>query len=303
MRGELFFFLGILALFFILWVSTGGPSRPISFAGPYLNPITTTGTTAQPYGNPNAWAPVDTTISVGGTGVRTYSSGLGASDKRGRVTISRSLSGVAATDPEEEYVIISVPSYGGTATSLAGWKIVNAENGDGAAIPQGAELPVSGRVNTLAPITLEPGEEAIIVTGRSPIGVSFRENSCTGYLEDRQDFFPPLSASCPTPYQELSRFYDEDDDDDYRRCQTYVQTLPYCAAETRVPADVPNSCESFVEDTLNYNGCVARHKNDDGFKSRTWRVFLGERSEIYDRSRGGILLLDAENKVVDSVSY
>lgn len=302
MRGDLFFFLGILILFFVVWVASGGPSRPISFAGPYLNPITTTGTTAQPYGNPNAWTPVVSTISLspGGVSASGYT-GPNASAASGKVTLSRNLSGVGATDPEEEYVILTA-GYGGGSVSLAGWKLVNADSGEGGALPQGAEVPSSGRVNELAPLTLSSGEEAIVVTGRSPIGLSFRENKCIGYLEDRQDFAPALPMQCPTPYEEFKRFYRDSDDEDYDRCERYMYTLPYCAVDTDVPSDVPNSCEAFVEKALSYNGCVAAHKGDEGFAGRTWRLFLGKRDELWDR-RGTILLLDAENKVVDSVSY
>lgn len=302
MRDELLFFLGILLLFFVLWVASGGPDREISFAGPYLNPITTTGTSAQPYGNPNAWNPLNTTISVGPQGVTAYDGPLEESKKRGAVVLSKSLTGISATDPEEEYIILSVP-YGATATSLLGWKLVNATTDEGASFPQGTALPSSGRVNALSAITLQPGEEAIVVTGRSPVGLSFRENMCTGYLEDRQNFVPPLSAACPTPYEEFQRFYDDNDQEDYDRCQSYVFTLPHCATETDIPADVPNSCESFIESTLTYNGCVARHRNDPSFAGRTWRIYLGQKEELWERSRGTILLLDEQNAVVDAVSY
>lgn len=305
MRGDLFFFLGILILFFVVWVASGGPSRPISFAGPYLNPITQTGTTAQAYGDSNAWNPFSSNISLGpgGIGVTSYtpSSGSGASQRAGTVTISRNVSGISPSDPEEEYVILTTAFSGGDV-SLAGWKLVNERTGDGAPLPQGAERIVAGRVNQLAPITLRAGEEAIVVTGRSPVGLSFRENKCVGYLEDRQDFHPALPAQCPTPYQEFSRLYDVRDSDEYDACERFIRTLPYCAVDTNVPANVPNSCEEFVEDVLTYNSCVALHEEDEDFAGRTWRVFLEERNELWER-RGTILLLDAENKVVDSLTY
>ncbi|MGB4076397.1 MAG: hypothetical protein WBK28_01670 [Minisyncoccia bacterium] len=304
MRGDLFFFLGILLLFFVVWLASGGPDRPISFAGPYLNPITTTGTTAQPYGDPGAWNPFSSNISIGptGVGITNYGGSAQPSTRKGSAMLSRNLSGVSATDPEEEYVIISVSSFGGTSVSTAGWKLVNQQTNEGGLIPPGTKLPATGRVNELSPITLAPGEEMIVVTGRSPIGLSFRENKCVGYLEDRQDFSPPLSAQCPTPYQEFSQLYDVRDDDEYEECEHYVRTLPYCALDTDVPNDLSNSCERFVEEVLSYNGCVALHDEDGDFAGYTWRVFLGEREELWGR-RGTILLLDAEDKVIDSLTY
>lgn len=298
MRGELFGFIGILILIFVLWVSTGGPSRPISFTGPYLQPIQTTGTTAEAYGDPSKFSSINSNITVGVNGIRTEE---GASSLQGTVALSRDTSGVTSTDPDGEYVVINYSSSGRTPLSTSGWKLVSNESKKSALIPQGASTPRSGRVNTLASITLSPGEQMIVVSGRSPVGISFRENKCTGYFEERQDFHPALFLNCPTPSQEFSRFYRGDDNTD--SCINYVRSIPYCATETRTSTSVSSSCEQFVEEHLNYNSCVDAHQGDADFNGTVWRVFLGERNELWRRDRETILLLDAENKVIDALTY
>ncbi len=139
----------------------------------------------------------------------------------------------------------------------------------------------------------------IVSTGRSPVGVSFRENMCTGYFEERQDFRPPLLESCPTPYQEYTRFYDDEDDE----CEQYVRSIPYCSTDTDVPSNVSGSCEDFVEEYISYDGCIEAHEGDENFHGRTWRVFLGKSDELWANSKETILLLDASGKVIDAFSY
>ena len=50
MRSEFLFFLAMLVVFFVLWLAGGGPSKPISFAGPYITPITNVDQTQVGYG-------------------------------------------------------------------------------------------------------------------------------------------------------------------------------------------------------------------------------------------------------------
>ncbi len=298
MRADLFSFIGVLVLIFVLWVASGGPSRPVSFSGPYLMPITTTGTTAQPYGDPTKFSSINTNVTVGLQGV---SASAETSAYSKAVSFSRDLSGVTQTDPENEYVVILVSGTSDTTVSTAGWKIVSKASGAGAPLPQGTEVPRSGRVNPLSPITLRGGDQMIVTTGRSPVGISFKENKCAGYFEENQDFNPSLQTNCPTPSQEFSRFYDNEDDNG--SCAAYVRSIPYCATETRASGNISSSCENFVEKHLNYNGCVDTHKGDPDFLGSTWRVFLGSREELWRRDRETITLLDGQNKVIDSITY
>lgn len=293
-----FFFLGIFILLFVVWVATGGPMRPISFAGPYLNPIHTTGTTAQPYGDPSQYSSINSTVTVGLNGVNASPN---TSASAGAITLSRDTSGAMSTDPDQEYVVINVSAGASGNVSTAGWKLVSRTSGDGASFPQGAEVPVSGRVNALSAILLHPGDQAIVATGRSPVGISFRENECTGYLEEHQDFHPALSMNCPTPSQEFSSYYAKSDDNG--SCAAFVRSIPYCGTETPSSANISSSCQDFVDERLNYNACVNTHHADPGFESTVWRIFLGQNDELWGRSHETIALLDAQGKVIDSLTY
>jgi hypothetical protein len=292
---DFFMFLGIFLLFFLVWVASGGPSRPISFAGPYLHPITGPGTSAEAYGNQNLGQGFSTGISLGGWGGSVSTGGgSGNSASASKAALVPDPYGAKESDEDKEYLTLNASAN----VSTAGWRIVSQKTGKGAYLPQGAEIPQSGRVNMLASIQLAAGDTMIIVSGRSPVGVSFRENKCTGYFEERQDFRPPLTQACPTSYQEYDRFYEDDDDE---ACLAYIRTIPYCATDTE--GDARASCEEFVEDYLNYDGCVAAHEDDSDFRGRTWRVFLGQKDELWRKDGETILLLDAEGKVVSQFSY
>jgi hypothetical protein len=294
--GDVFLFIGIFFLFFIIWVASGGPARPISFAGPYLRPITSPGTSAEAYGNANAVPAFTTGISIGGWGAQVSSGGVSGSSASSKfASLLPDPYGAKETNEDKEYV--TVTAYGNVST--AGWKLVSQKTGRGAPLPQGASIPQSGRVNVLAPIELSAGDTMIVVSGRSPVGVSFRENKCTGYFEERQDFRPPLTQACPTSYEEYDRFYEGDDDS----CLSYLATIPYCSTDTDTSSNVSSSCEDFAEEYLNYAGCVDAHEDDSDFVSRTWRVYLGQSDELWRKDGETILLLDAENKVVSQLSY
>lgn len=287
-----FIIIGLIVLLFVVWVASGGPARPISYSGPYLNPITQTGTTAQAYGNPSQYSPINSTISIGG-------SGIGVTSNTKSVTLSRDTAGIYASDADEEYVVINVSAGATGSFSTAGWRLVSAATGRALAFPQGTEAPQSGHVNALSPIVLKPGDEAIVVTGRSPVGISFRENECTGYLEEHQDFHPSLSLSCPTPLQELSQFYPNADD----MCVAAIRTVAYCGTEAQSSFELSSGCQNFMDDHLNYNGCIDSHHADANFAGHTWRIFLGSSGDLYRNTHDTVTLLDAQGKAIDSLTY
>ena len=50
MKNDALFFAGILLIIFVTWVATGGPSRPVSWAGPFLTPLGPGQTGGEGYG-------------------------------------------------------------------------------------------------------------------------------------------------------------------------------------------------------------------------------------------------------------
>lgn len=307
MKGDGIFFLGVLAFFFILWFATGGPSKPISFAGPYITPITDVDTVQQGYGDTPAadfgsgvWSDIIGGSFSGGTNIGGASN---PSPYRGQVRVSGT-GGTSSEDPDREYVVLRVS--GKDSIDITGWRLVSGASGRGARIPEGAALPRSGRVNDTGRIMLNPGDEAIVVTGEAPTGVSFRENKCTGYFMSRQEFYPSLSNQCPSPYQEFEKYYEGNElrDD---KCYTLMRSSPSC----RTPSDsgVSNACSTLIDDYLTYNGCVEHHRNDADFAGDTWRIYLeyensrGRSDDLWKSSRDAVKLLDSEGRTVDLYTY
>jgi hypothetical protein len=316
MQSDGLFFFGVLAFFFILWLSTGGPTKPISFAGPYISPITDVDSVQYGYGDAEAypgygssgggiWSnimDIENTLSSlqrDSSEIRAFGE---ASPARGQVTVSAS--GVSATDPEQEYVTLY--ASGSQSVDITGWRLVSGSSGRGARIPEGAALPSRGRVNDTGRIILNPGEEAIVITGESPNGVSFKENMCTGYLEQSQTFYPALQTQCPAPYEEFDRFFTGNELRD-QKCYDRVRSTSSCMT----PDDdgMSGACLRLIDEYLSYNGCVEKHRNDSRFAGRTWRIYLeyedrdGDPAELWKPNRDAVKLIDADGKTVDLHTY
>lgn len=285
MKNDLIFVLGIFALIFILWVYTGGPSRPISFAGPYLTPLTSPTDESEGYGG--SWWGMGNSDGVE----------YGPAQENGPVRLGSG--NVSATDEDEEYVTIYNDSD--VSVSITGWRLVSERSGASAIIPTGERV---ARDSGRADIVLFPGEEAIVVTGDSPTRTSFAETRCAGYLDNSSGsrFYPSLRTSCYAPIDELSRYYGGSATR-YDRCAEYVESLPMCREARSVPRNVPDSCEDFVDDRLSYRGCIDAHAADADFFVGSWRVFLGEGRQLWRSDGESIVLIDAAGNVVDRYTY
>lgn len=306
MRGESFAFFAILIIIFLVWAATGGPSRPISFAGPFLTPVQNVGGRSEAYGS------TDTSRYTLFGDLRSAERKLEKLTKelqeveafgepspyRDSVRLSRARAGEERA--VNEYVTISVS--GSAPVSITGWKLVSGATGAYGVIGRGVEVVRTGQLNTTGPVVLNPGDEAHIFSGRSPIGLSFRENICSGYLAEDEDFTPSLRKACPLPREELDRFYpnalSEDD------CYNYVRTeIDRCTTVEKVPNSLSYACRTFIKDKLTYNGCVSLHQHEARFTEDTWRVYLGSTRELWKESRESIKLLDASGKTVDLITY
>lgn len=314
---DAWFFIGIFVFIFLIWIATGGPLHPISFTGPALaQPQELGGGTYLQFPRA-AYGIGNSTVSLPGSSGGTANSNgsetpppssIGgtifgpSSPYRDIVTMNHYVSGVGSVDIRNESVGISIAQNAGTLVDLTGWKLVSEATGIAAAIPGGTEIPTSGVVNSLQDIVLTAGERATIISGRSPIGTSFRENKCIGYLGTFQQFSPQLPQNCPMPSDELVSFYGAY----YIRdpaCIEYVNTLSRCQAVLSPPTGASSACKNFVVQYLNYNGCVAAHKNDTDFEGDTWRLYLGRTSSMWRTSHEVVKLLDINSKTVDAFSY
>lgn len=319
MQHDAWFFVGIFAFIFLIWIATGGPSRPISFSGPTLaQPQELGGGTYLSFPRANFGFGTGSEIhlpgssdgdgSVSGTSntqTQTSVSGVAfgsPSPYRGSVSLYHYVSGAGSADPNNESITVSVNQNAGTVIDLTGWTIKSESSGNASIIPKGTETPMSGVVNEVQDIVLSPGTSADVSSGRSPIGASFRENKCIGYFNQYQKFSPALPLNCPAPEDEIISVYG----DNYIRdaaCISYVNNLPRCQTQLTPPVGASSACQQFLVTYLNYNGCVDAHKNDTDFQGDTWRIYLGRTTPLFRSKNEVVKLLDRDGKTVDAFSY
>ncbi len=316
---DAWFFIGVFVFIFLIWIATGGPLHPIAFTGPTLaQPGALGGGTylalpRSPFGI--GGANVVLPGSSNGGSVQTNSnygtpapSSIGgsifgpSSPYRGVVLMSHYVSGAGSSDPENEYTELSVAQDAGTPVDISGWTISSDATGNATVIPKGTEIPTSGIVNPAQNIVLVPGERAVLISGQSPIGASFRENKCIGYFSTFQQFSPSLPQNCPSPSDELTNFYGAG----YIRdasCIDYVNKLSRCQVALSPPVTISGACQSFIIKYFNYNGCVDAHRSDADFFGDAWRVYLGRTSSMWRTQHEVVRLTDSTGKTVDAFSY
>ena len=325
MKHEAWFFVGLFVFIFVIWIAIGGPMRSASIAVPELPDTTISGTTTAATG----WAYFSlprAPFEIGDSSISlTDSAGEGGSDRialppfdlvpgvifaptspyRATVSMSTYVSGANSTDARNEYVELSVARTATRPVNITGWQLTSGTTGRTATVPVGVAVPTSGVVNPVTDILLGLGESAIIVSGKSPTGDSFRENKCIGYLGSFQTFTPALYQRCPSATRDLATLYGTS----YLRdlsCIDYVESLSTCQVPTRVrSAGVTQTCRNLIETYINYNGCLSLHRYDTDFNGRVWRIYLGrDRDEPLWRTRHEVVeLLDREGRTVDAFSY
>src|SRR6185369_2225955 len=151
MEHDAWFFIGVFAFIFLIWIATGGPLHPISFTGPTLaqpgalgggtyltlprSPYGVGGTEISlpgssngggSYSDPNASLPVFT----GGT---TFGS---PSPYRGKVIMNHYVSGAGSANPANEYIELHVTQDAGVPVDLSEWTLVSEASGSAISIPK-----------------------------------------------------------------------------------------------------------------------------------------------------------------------
>src|ERR1700733_15275110 len=177
-----FFFTFVIVIFFLLWVAGGGPTKPISFAGAFITPITNEGQTQTGYGPKLNF---NTKISAGGASLsateRTSTNIPDTSPYAGDVVLTHLVNGTSGTDPGQEYIGLEVSDSDKNPVTITGWQLKSTVTGASATIQNGVQTLSLGTV-TLLPITLAPGDDAFLTTGVSPVNVSFEQNTCVNYI-------------------------------------------------------------------------------------------------------------------------
>ena len=214
--------------------------------------------------------------------------------------ISLSTRAAAAGQPDKEYISLNFSSQEKEAVNITGWTFQN-KKGLKITIDKGIFLPFLARVNPVQDIFLEPGAEAIVITGKSPVQASFRLNICTGYFNQAENFIPSLPGQCPDPEEiaQKQNLYQTDDN----VCFNYVKSLSRCVMPLNAPYEVSEHCQNFLSEHISYNGCVNDYKKEENFYAKDWRIYLGRDSEFWAKRYEKITLLDKEGKLVSELSY
>lgn len=238
-------------------------------------------------------------LRAGASNQRTFGT---PSPHMGKVGIAQDTLGVRASDPKAEYLQIAANYSNAEAINISGWTIESALSGSRVQIPLATSMFLSGAANQVGAVSLEPGGLAVISSAASPVGISFRENMCSGYLGQFQSFEPPLADECPSPSQVLPlteenlRLYGD-------TCFDVIASMSQCRFPQTLPENVFPACRSFLANTLSYNGCVNENKFRSTFQKNMWRLYLASRGELWRNSHDAIRLLDAEGKTVSVFIY
>lgn len=207
---------------------------------------------------------------------------------------------------EEEYLVLYAKPSNAQAINISNWSLQSMVSDEWIGLPQGVEVFAVGEVNELQDIYLRPGERAIVATRRSPVGLSFRVNRCSGFLEDTQDFHPPISTRCIVPEELLPatveniRTYGD-------ACITFAHNLPSCTyvtSDTRGVDALSQACRDRLEPRLTQNYCASTHARDaDFYAPREWRIFLNQDKTLWREDYEVVRLMDEEHRTIDVINY
>ncbi|HVU75284.1 MAG TPA: lamin tail domain-containing protein [Candidatus Paceibacterota bacterium] len=311
-----------ILLLILMWLFSGGWHSVVNFVRTVPNPIDIIwGNATSTYQIHFPWeiqAPRGADISglaqagdtqLGGTSLSAPSGALYAhssvdaasfgspSPMRGQI----SLSADSAQESSARSEYVEITSQSGSAVSLSGWSLQSALSGVRVFLPQAASIVRLGGASNVSALVLKPGDTAIVSSGPSPIGISFRETRCTGYLAGVSGFEPPLQRSCPSATDlvplsaENLQHYGSD-------CVDYARSIPACTVP-RLASSLTPGCQAFIQYTFSYQGCVDERGADPDFTLPSWRVYLNSTSQFWDDRHEIIRLLDQNGLTVDAVSY
>jgi hypothetical protein len=294
---DLKWFIGALFVLGLLWLTTGGPSRESSRSGPFLVPTVPRNIGAR-Y---STRADKKDTVSIEDdtrTKTEAPAPDPAVSPFKGKVTLERA--NATRTNVDREYLRIRADTTNEARVLVTGWSIESVPTGKKVFITEAVPLPFLESRNFKEPIFLAPGETLYVVTGRSPNGLSFRTNLCSGYFEQFLNFTPRLDRECPHPIDSTLPAPPNALSDD---CLDFIERMSRCTQEDKPPEKLGLTCRNYIITKISYQSCIDEHKNSETFYKDEWRVFLNHTNELWKDDREVLLLSDLEGKVVDRISY
>lgn len=195
----------ILALFGIavIWFFNGGYNNESAHNGAYIKPLAPLDS-GETYGNYYAGtptsqkqtlnlpeSPADVIRKTESVIQNFLSESKKAADIHATSVLSHSIyfdgiAGAKSKNPNAEYIRIIASGLATGPIKISGLSL------QGAYFDGNITLPRAGGTTD---IILNPGDRAIIATGLSPIGVSFKVNSCSSYLSLASTLVPALRKS------------------------------------------------------------------------------------------------------------
>jgi len=214
----------------------------------------------------------------------------------GKVFITN-VDGAMEQNPEKEYIELIASRSNKQDVNISGWKLRNSK-GEEFVIGRGVKVFYSGVLNEKNDIILSPGDRVVLSSGESPVGLSFAVNKCSGYLEQFQDFNPGLTKRCPNPADDFSSANMNE------ACKAYLSTLALCEVYAgERPQGLDSACINYLNNEINYNSCVDKHRTDADFYNKEWRIFLRKQKELWANNGDLIRLYNSEGSLLDSARY
>lgn len=298
---DLKWFAGLLIVMGVLWLGTRskGVETPVENGGLIQN-----GETSNPSGD-GFQGSVQTapTGAVGGNTAPQKPVDPKVSLLQGKLFINS----VQPAVVENEYMVIRASNENARNITITGLTVRSAVGLSGHKIGKGWGLYFPQTSGDGDPIVLPPGGVAVIASGRSPLGSipqngGFQINQCSGFFEQGQNFYPSLSLNCPTLKEASFPKPPNTLSDD---CIDYLNQINRCVVPTAVPDYLRNdgNCQAFLFNKVSYNQCVADNKDEPGFFTGEWRIYLGRSSKLWRDRHDTVELVDTEGKVIDTYSY
>ncbi len=272
-------FLGFIGVLILLWIASGGPNRPGAYVPPRDRLDITIDKQEISLPKPSVTLPWKATS--------TEDFALSA--------FTLSIPTGSQSIPEKEYAIIGINTEKDASTLLTGWILKSDNTGISTTIGRGASLPLLGAINEQSNIFISGSGKAYVTSGRSPLGTSFRENKCTGFLANSFEFTPPLEKRCPSA-ERLVGTVD-------RSCSDYLRGLSLCQIPTTLPSYLSIDCRSAIIEKLQYNSCVGTAQNDTDFLTNSWRIYQQTSEDLWRDSRDFVRLMDRLGKTLQTAGY
>lgn len=215
--------------------------------------------------------------------------------------VSVSVRNARSRNENQEYIDIiysrNAPKDAPDTIVLSDWTIGNAR-GESFLLGSATNLPHLSSIQNQDKLLLAKGGVIHVITGKSPMGINFRANTCASYFSQNYQFTPSISSySCPPPSKEPGQDGFSD------TCYLFMKQQSSCKIPKTLPLNLDNQCREYITRTISYNGCIENHRYDTDFYTNDWWVYLNRPTPLWSEIRDTITLKNNRGIVIATVSY